>query len=111
MESGLNDVNYSISSKDRLIINGFPVYLFNINIRCIFEKTPWCRPNCTKDDQSMPKTMWEWNENDLINPQIKSKMDKLKRNYEFLNEIRIRESPLKKIQKKSSFRSNWKISP
>ncbi|XP_065213343.1 xylosylprotein 4-beta-galactosyltransferase-like [Planococcus citri] len=68
--TGLSDVNFTIASENVLTIDGFPVYLFNIHIKCIFKITPWCKPFCV-ENLTLPKTIWELTDYSARNPQMK----------------------------------------
>ena len=40
--TGLNSVHYQVESKTRLTVDGAPVRMINVHLKCNYQDTPWC---------------------------------------------------------------------
>ena len=41
-ETGLKSLQYQLESKRHLSIDGAPVHMYDVRLKCNYEKTPWC---------------------------------------------------------------------
>ena len=51
-ETGLTSLQYYLESKQRLTVDGAPFNIYNVRLKCNYEKTPWC---LTPDDYKVVK--------------------------------------------------------